>query len=105
MSGSYYRILYVVERALESTADDGLRPARVYWAAFPLYIAEVSATVLAREPFDLLDRYVSLAMAECRFRSVSEIAEGRPAQTFLRRSGLRAAAVEILRAWPTGAVP
>jgi hypothetical protein len=75
MSGSDHQIPYVVERALESAADAGLRPARVYWAAFPLYITAVSATVVAREPFDLLDRYVSLAMSECRFGSVSQIAE------------------------------
>lgn len=76
MTGMDYQIPYPVERALEHAADRaGVRPVRVYWIAFPLHVVEVSARVTAREPFDLLDRYVSLAIAECGFRSVAEIAD------------------------------
>jgi hypothetical protein len=71
-----YHIPYPVERALENVADQlGVRPVRVHKVAFPLYVAEVSATVTAREPFDLLDRYVGLAIVECGFRSAPEISE------------------------------
>jgi hypothetical protein len=69
-----YHIPYPVERALENVADQlGVRPVRVHTVAFPLYVAELSATVMAREPFDLLDRYVGLAIGECGFRSAAEI--------------------------------
>ena len=74
MSKREYEIPYAVDRALDSVADQpGIRPVRVHRIAFPLHVAEVSATVTAREPFDLLDRYVGLAIAECEFRSVAEI--------------------------------
>jgi hypothetical protein len=74
MSKTDYQIRYAVDRALENIADlPGIRPVRVHWVAFPLWVADVSAVVTAREPFDLLDRYVGLAIAECGFRSVSEI--------------------------------
>jgi hypothetical protein len=76
MSKPEYEIPYPVDRALDSVADQpGIRPVRVHRMAFPLHVAEVSATVAAREPFDLLDRYVGLAIAECEFRSVTEISE------------------------------
>lgn len=69
-----YHIPYPVERALENVADRmGVHPVRVHRVAFPLHVAELSATVTAREPFDLLDRYVGLAIAECGFCSVPEI--------------------------------
>jgi hypothetical protein len=69
-----YEIPYAVDRALDSVADQpGIRPVQVHRIALPLYVAEVSATVAAREPFDLLDRYVGLAIAECEFDSVAEI--------------------------------
>jgi hypothetical protein len=75
MTATTYQILYVVERALENAADQpDIRPVRVYRLAFPLHVAEVSATVTAREPFDLLDRYVGLAIADGGFRSVADIA-------------------------------
>lgn len=71
-----YHIPYPVERALENVADQlGVRPVRVHPVAFPLYVAEVSATVTAREAFDLLDRHVGLAIAECGFRTAPEISE------------------------------
>jgi hypothetical protein len=74
MSKREYEIPYAVDRALDSVADQpGIRPVRVHRIAFPLHVAEVSATVAAREPFELLDRYVGLAIAECEFRSVAEI--------------------------------
>lgn len=74
MSKREYEIPYAVDRALDSVADQpGIRPLRVHRVAFPLYVAVVSATVATREPFDLLDRYVGLAIAECEFRSVAEI--------------------------------
>jgi hypothetical protein len=74
MSKREYEIPYPVDRALDSIADQpGIRPVRVHRIAFPLHVAEVSATVAAREPFDLLDRYVGLAIAECEFRSVAQI--------------------------------
>jgi hypothetical protein len=69
-----YHIPYPVERALENVVDQlGVRPVRVHAVAFPLYAAEVSATIMAQEPFDLLDRYAGLAIAECGFRSAAEI--------------------------------
>jgi len=69
-----YHIPYPVERALENVVDRlGIRPVRVHPVAFPLYVAELSATVITREPFDLLDRYVGLAIAECGFGSTAEI--------------------------------
>lgn len=75
MTTTTYQIPYVVERALENAADQpGIRPVRVYRVAFPLHVAEVSATVTAREPFDLLDRYVGLAIADGGFHSVADIA-------------------------------
>lgn len=71
-----YHIPYPVERALEKVADQpGVQPVRVHTVAFPLYVVEVSATITAREPFDLLDRYVGLAIAECGIHSVPEISE------------------------------
>ena len=74
MSKREYEIPYVVDRALDSVADQpGIRPVRVHRIAFPLHVAEVSARVAVREPFDLLDRYVGLAIAECELRSVAEI--------------------------------
>jgi hypothetical protein len=74
MSREEYEIPYPVDRALDAIADQpGIRPVRVHRMAFPLHVAEVSATVATREPFDLLDRYVGLAIADCAFRSVAEI--------------------------------
>jgi hypothetical protein len=68
------QIPYAVERALEQADDAGLRPIRVYWAAFPVHVAEVSALVTEHEPFDLLDRWVGRAIAEGGYRSVADIA-------------------------------
>ncbi len=68
------QIPYAVERALENADDAGLRPVRVYWTAFPLYVVEVSAVVTDHAPFELLDRWVGLAIAEAGYRSVAEIA-------------------------------
>jgi hypothetical protein len=68
------QIPYAVERALENADEAGLRPVRVYWAAFPVHVVEVSAPVTDHEPFDLLDRWVGLAIAEAGYRSVADIA-------------------------------
>lgn len=74
MSRQEHEIPYPVNRALDNVADlPDLRPVRVHQVAFPLYVAEVSATVATREPFDVLDRYVGLAIADCGFRSAAEI--------------------------------
>jgi hypothetical protein len=74
MSKREYEIPYAVDRALDSITDQpGIRPVRVHRIAFPLHVADVSATIATREPFDLLDRYVGLAIAECEFHSVAEI--------------------------------
>lgn len=73
-SGDARQIPYAVERALEQADDAGLRPVRVYWAAFPVHVAEVSALVTEHEPFDLLDRWVGRAIAEGGYRSVADIA-------------------------------
>jgi hypothetical protein len=68
--------IYPVDRALDAIADQpGIRPLQVHRVAIPLHVAEVTATVMARDPFDLLDRYVGLAIAECGFRSMPEISE------------------------------
>lgn len=68
--------IYPVDRALDAIADQpGIRPLQVHRVAIPLHVAEVAATVTARDPFDLLDRYVGLAIAECEFRSLAEISE------------------------------
>jgi hypothetical protein len=68
--------MYPVDRALDAIADQpGIRPLQVHRVAIPLYVAEVAATVTAREPFDLLDRYVGLAIADGGFRSLAEISE------------------------------
>ncbi|MBS2966932.1 hypothetical protein KGA66_28115 [Actinocrinis puniceicyclus] len=40
----------------------------------PLYVVELSAMVRAREPFDLLDRYVGLAIVDAECRSTADIA-------------------------------
>lgn len=75
MSQREYEI-YPVDRALDAIADQpGIRPLRVHRVAIPLHVAEVTATVTAREPFDLLDRYVGLAIADGGFRSLAEMAE------------------------------
>lgn len=74
MSRETFAIAYAVDRALDTIADQGdLRPVRVHRVAFPVHVAELSAKVAAREPFDLLDRYVGLAIGECGFRSAGEI--------------------------------
>lgn len=74
MSRETFEIRYTVDRALDNVADQrDIRPVRVHRVAFPLHVAEVAAKVAAREPFDLLDRYVGLAIAECEFRSGGEI--------------------------------
>lgn len=66
--------IYPVDRALDAIADQpGIRPLQVHRVAIPLHVAVVSATVTAREPFDLLDRYVGLAIADGGFRSLAEI--------------------------------
>jgi hypothetical protein len=68
--------IYPVDRALDAIADQpGIRPLQVHRVAIPLHVAEVTATVTAREPFDLLDRYVGLAIADGGFQSLAEIAE------------------------------
>lgn len=66
--------IYAVDRALDVIADQpGIRPLQVHRVAIPLHVAEVSATVKARDSFDLLDRYVGLAIADGGFRSLPEI--------------------------------
>lgn len=75
MSQREYEI-YSVDRALDAIADQpGIRPLQVHRVAVPLHVVEVAATVTAREPFDLLDRYVGLAIADAEFRSLAEISE------------------------------
>lgn len=76
MSNREYEIPYPVDRALDSVADlPGVQPTRVHRIAFPLHVAEISAMVAVRQPFDLLDRYVGLAIADGEFRSATEISE------------------------------
>ena len=68
--------LFPVDRALELAADGAdVCPVRVHRLGFPLHVAEIAATVRTREAFDLLDEYVSRAVAEGGFRSVAGIAE------------------------------
>jgi hypothetical protein len=68
--------IYPVDRALDVIADQpGIRPLQVHRVAIPLHVADVTATVTARPPFDLLDRYVGVAIADGGFRSRAEIAE------------------------------
>ncbi|MEZ7125802.1 hypothetical protein ACBR40_10715 [Nonomuraea sp. AD125B] len=68
-------ILYAQARALEHAADlPGTRPVRIHALAFPLHAAELSATIEERSPFDLLDRYVGLAIAEGGFTRLQDIA-------------------------------
>lgn len=68
-------ILYAQTRALEHAAGlPGIRPLRIHALAFPLHAAELSATVEERDPFDLLDRYVGLAIAEGGFTRRADIA-------------------------------
>lgn len=75
MSQREYAI-YPVDRALDAIADQpGMRPLQVHRVAVPLFAAELTATVMARPPFDLLDRYVGLAIADGGFRSPAEICE------------------------------
>ncbi|MEW2353001.1 hypothetical protein [Spirillospora sp. NPDC029432] len=52
----------------------GVRPLRVHSLAFPLHAAELDATIEERGPFDLLDRYVDLAIADARFTTAPEVA-------------------------------
>lgn len=73
-SGDARQIPYAVARALEQADDAGLRPVRVYRAAFPVHVAEASALVMEHEPFDLLDRWVGRAIAEGGYRSAADIA-------------------------------
>lgn len=69
-------LLYAQTRALEHAAElPGMRPLRIHALAFPLHAAELSATVEERGPFDLLDRYVGLAIADARLTTVPQIAE------------------------------
>lgn len=69
-------ILYAKVRALEDAADlPGVRPLRIEPIGIPLYAVELSATVEEREAFDLLDRYIGLAIAEVGFTRVQDIAE------------------------------
>ena len=75
-SASNDTILYAPTRALEHAADlPEIRPLRIHALAFPLHAAELSATIEERGPFDLLDRYVGLAMAEGGFTRLQDIAE------------------------------
>lgn len=68
-------ILYAQARALEHAADlPRVRPLRVHALAFPLHAVELSATVEERGPFDLLDRYVGLTIAEGGFTRLQDIA-------------------------------
>ncbi|MCK2213758.1 hypothetical protein MF672_008150 [Actinomadura sp. ATCC 31491] len=68
-------ILYAQARALEHAAAlPGMRPLRIHALAFPLHAAELSATIEERGPFDLLDRYVGLAIAEGGFTRLVDIA-------------------------------
>jgi hypothetical protein len=67
--------LYAQTRALEHAASlPGVRPLRVHSLAFPLHAAELDATIEEHGPFDLLDRYVGLAIADARFTTAPEIA-------------------------------
>jgi hypothetical protein len=68
--------IYPVDRALDAIADlPGIRPLQVHRVAVPLYVAHLSATVTARDSFDLLDKYVGLAIADAEFRSLAEISD------------------------------
>ncbi|MDX6739033.1 hypothetical protein [Actinocorallia sp. A-T 12471] len=76
MSKTSADILYAQARAVEHAAAlPGIRPLRVHALAFPLHSAELSATIEERGPFDLLDRYVGLAIAEAGFTDRQQIAE------------------------------
>jgi hypothetical protein len=66
--------IYPVDRALDAIADQpGIRPLQVHRIVIPLHVADVTATVTAREPFDLLDKYAGLAIADGGFQSLAEI--------------------------------
>ncbi|MQY06471.1 hypothetical protein [Actinomadura macrotermitis] len=68
--------LYTQARALEHAAGlPGVRPLRVHALAFPLHAVELSATIEESGPFDLLDRYVGLTIAEAGFTRRQDIAE------------------------------
>ncbi|NAS20431.1 hypothetical protein GT755_01880 [Herbidospora sp. NEAU-GS84] len=76
MTATTERLLYSTSRALEHAAAlDDVTPLRIHPIGFPLFIAQLTATIEEHAPFDLLDRYVGLAIGDGGFRSVSGIAD------------------------------
>jgi hypothetical protein len=69
-------IKYPEERAIEDAAfGHGLTPTRLCRLLLPVWRVEVQATICDSEPYDLIDRYLELAIARGRLGSEQELAE------------------------------
>jgi hypothetical protein len=62
------------EVARRVDALPGVRPRRILPLLLPMWAAEVTATVRESQPYDVLDRYLSRAIAEAGLRDVTELA-------------------------------
>jgi hypothetical protein len=69
-------IKYPEERAIEDAAfGHGLTPTRLCRLLLPVWRVEVQATIYDSEPYDLIDRYLELAIARGGLRSEPELAD------------------------------
>jgi hypothetical protein len=69
-------IKYPEERAIEDAAfGHGLTPTRLCRLLLPVWRVEVQATIYDSEPYDLIDRYLELAIARGGLGSEQELAE------------------------------
>jgi hypothetical protein len=69
-------IRYPEERAIENAAfAHGLTPTRLGRLLLPVWQVEVQATIYDSEPYDLIDRYLELAIARGGLASDQELAE------------------------------
>ncbi|MFD8999598.1 hypothetical protein ACFV0T_01205 [Streptomyces sp. NPDC059582] len=66
---------YPERRALEHAAFTlGLRPTSIHAVLLPVWCQEVRATVTDGQPYELIDRFVELGIAEGGFGSAAELA-------------------------------
>lgn len=69
-------ISYPEERALEDAAyTHGVTPVRIFAILLPVFHVEIKATITEAHPYELIDRYLELGIAEAGLRTAGELAE------------------------------
>jgi hypothetical protein len=76
MTSPRQRVIYPARRAVEhAVATPGLRPLRLFPVLWPLWQVEIVAQVEDPQAYEVLDRFIERAVAECGLSAIDEIAD------------------------------